>query len=412
MFAFVAPGRTFALGRFIRTPRRPSGGRIAAVALLLAAIIAASAVASTLAYLRLPAPTGAFAVGRATTLLTDPSRPEPRTAANDHRAVRLVAWYPAAAGSGQSTEYVPGLDAIRAGLEASGELGPLEVAGLGFVQAHASDGAAIAREGGSYPVVILSPGNATNVTFYSSLAEDLASHGFVVVGVDHPYQVAAVDLGDGTVAVYPGDQAAGPLGTEVAAKIDERVADIRFVLDRLAEDAAGFIALQGRLDLGRVGIAGHSNGGIAAVEACAADARLSACMNIDGQAAGGPFSSRRDPAAPTKPFMYLTKETQLHESLAALFEEAGPDTYRVQVPAATHDTFADGPRFRPRLAPVDGIADAVLTIERGFALAFFDRALRGAPQTVFREVAAPTDVLVEVYPLGDRSRAREPLPLN
>lgn len=378
--------------------------------LVLAAVTAASTAASTLTYLRLPAPTGAFAVGRAVTLLADPARSEPRTTADDRRKVRLIAWYPAIAGSGQATQYVPGLDTIRSGLESSGELGNIEVAGLGLVQAHSRDAATVAHSDGSYAVVILSPGNATNVAFYSSLAEDLASHGFVVIGVDHPYQVAAVDLGEGNVAVYPGDPAGAPVGVEVAAKIDERVADIRFVLDRLAVDAAGLSALRGRLDLGRVAIAGHSNGGIAAAQACATDVRLVACMNIDGQSAGGPFSSRPDPTAPTKPFLYLTKEEQLHPALAALFEKGGPDTYRVVVPAATHDKFADGPRFLPRLAPVDGDADAVLTIERGFARAFFDRVLHGAPQTVFRAVTAPTDVFVEVYPLGDRSRPRVPLP--
>jgi dienelactone hydrolase len=409
MFAAVAPGRTNALGRLIRAPRGPSRRRIAAVVTILAAVIAASTLASTLAYLRLPEPTGEFAVGREVTLLVDPARAEQRTPASERRKVRLVAWYPAVASSGQLAEYVPGLDAIRAGLEASGELGTLEIAGLGLVRAYSRDGAAVAPSDGPYPVVLLSPGNATNVAFYSSLAEDLASHGFVVVGVDHPYQVAAVDLGDGRVAVYSGDQAAGPLGTEVAAKIDERVADIRFVLDRLAEDSAGLASLQGHIDLRRVGIAGHSNGGIAAAEACTADPRLVACMNIDGQAGGGPFSSRPNPRAPTKPFLYLTKEVQLHASLAALLEAAGTDTYRIQVPAATHGTFADGPRFRPRLAPIDGTADEVLAIERGFALAFFDRVLRDAPQTVFGAVNAPTDVIVEVYPLGDPDRTRGPL---
>ena len=389
---------------------RTSTRRVALVALILAAVTAASMVASTLAYLRLPSPTGAFAVGRAVALLTDSARAEPRSAANDRRKVRLLTWYPAVKDSGQPLEYVPDLDTIRVGLEASGELGSTEIAGLRLVQAHSRRDAALATSEQSYPVVILSPGNATNVVFYSSLAEDLASHGFVVIGIDHPYQVTAVDLGEGRVAVYPGDPTAGPIGAEVVAKIDERVADIRFVLDRLAQDTAGFVALQGRLDLRRVGIVGHSNGGIAAVEASAADSRLLASMNIDGQLAGGPFSARPSPTAPTKPFLYLTKEMKLHSALDALFETAGPDTYRVVVPSAAHEAFADGPRFRPRLAPIDGTADAVLTIERGFARAFFDRVLRGAPQSVFQGVTAPIDVVVEVYPLGDRSRARGPLP--
>jgi dienelactone hydrolase len=389
----------------MRTNRRP----IAVCVLMLGIVIVVSTVASTLAYLRLPEPTGTFPVGRVDSLLSDPARPEPRTPADDRRQVRLVAWYPATRDSGRQAGYVPGLDAIREGLEASGELGGIEIAGLGFVHANAREGAAITAQVGPLPVIVLSPGNATNVAFYSSLAEDLASHGFVVIGIDHPYQVAAVEVSGGAVAVYPGDQTAGPLGQEVTAKIDERVADIRFVLDRLAHDAAGIAGLRGRLDLEHIGVAGHSNGGIAAVETCALDVRVVGCMNIDGQAAGGPFSSRPDPRTPTKPFLYLTKEMRLHDTLAAVFEEAGPDTYRVVAPAATHEAFGDGPRFRPRIAPVDGVADAVLTIERSVALAFFDRILRDAPQTVFGEMCAPTDLLVEVYPLGDPRRARAPL---
>jgi hypothetical protein len=64
--------------------------------------------------------------------------------------------------------------------------------------------------------------------------------------------------------------------------------------------------------------------------------------------------------------------------------------------------WADGPRFEPRLAPLDGTPDHVLAIERGFVRAFFDHALRGAPRSVLGEIAAPMDVFVEVYPLGGR----------
>lgn len=41
----------------------------------------------------------------------------------------------------------------------------------------------------------------------------------------------------------------------------------------------------------------------------------------------------------------------------------------------------------------------MVAVTRGFVAAFLDRVLRGAPVSVFGEVVAPTDVLVEVYPL-------------
>jgi dienelactone hydrolase len=359
-----------------------------------------STVGSTIAYLRLPAPTGVFGVGRLDVLLTDASRNESRSVTAAARQVRVVAWYPGKPGTGRATSYVPGFETIRDGLSASGELPAPVVAGLGLVETHAREAAAPAQEPGPFPVILLSPGNATNVAFYATLAEELASHGFAVIGVDHPYQVAAVAL-DAGVAVYEGDGAGDPQ-TAVARKIKERTADLAFVLDRLAGDSAGLEVLAGRLDLQRIGVVGHSNGGIAAAELCRLDPRVDACMNVDGQSAGGPLSATPNPEAPTKPFLFLTKERELHPALAALFEAGGTGTWRVVVPSAAHADFVDGARFVPRPAPLDGTADHALRIERGFARAFFDHALRGAPDSVMGTVDAPADVYVEAWPLGGR----------
>ena len=392
----LATNAAIGIGRPRRPPVRGVVGVLAGVLLLALT----STTLSTFAYLQLPSPTGDNAVGRVDTLLSDASRTDPRT--GDARGVRVIAWYPAIGGTGSPADYVPGYATIRSGLEASQEITPLAVAGLGLVRPAAREGAALVDGADALPVIVLEPGNATNVAFYGSLAEDLASHGYVVIGVDHPFQVGAVDLGGGRVAVYPGDAPTTRPAVDVAAKIDERLADLAFVLDRLASDRAGLPSLSGRLALDRVGVVGHSNGGIAAAEACETIARVAACVNIDGQAAGGPFSARPDPTAPSKPFLFLTKETVLHPALGALFEAAGAGTYRVVVPAAAHSDFADGARFHPRLIPTDTTIDAVLAVERGFTLAFFDHALRGAPQEVFGTVNAPTDVLVNVYPLERR----------
>jgi alpha-beta hydrolase superfamily lysophospholipase len=244
--------------------------------------------------------------------------------------------------------------------------------------------------------VLLSPGHATNAGFYAALAEDLAARGYVVAGVDHPGQSAAVELGDGTVAVLAPERAGADPAATVAARVAERVADLRLVTDQLDRVDA---LTGGRIDRARLGVMGHSNGGIAAATACRADRRLRACLNLDGVAPGGPFSATPGTGAPAQPFMFLTKETSQPRAVAAGFEAAGDGAYQVIVPAAGHGQFADGPLFEPGLLPSGRTADHVVAVTRGFTAAFFDLALRGAPRSVLGDVDAPTDVQVRVYPL-------------
>jgi dienelactone hydrolase len=381
--------------------------RLLLPAACVVAALAVLATGATLLHLEVPEPTGDYPVGRTRLSWTDQSRPETHTEdPSDKREVVATLWFPAQAGTGARGGYVERLSRTADGLVASGELSRAAVRGLRFVRDPARVGAEISPAKDSYPVVVLSPGNLTNVEFYASIAEDLASHGYLVVGIDHPYQVAAVELAGGKVAVY--DAAAGEGLDAAAGKVRERVADLRFALDHLAEMKAAGDGIGRRIDLGRIGVMGHSNGGIAAVETCRAEPALGGCLNLDGQMAGGPFSYDADAGAPEQPFMYLTKEVDLHPALAARFEAGGAGTYRVVVPSAAHDHFADGALFKPTLNPFDRTPDDVITVVRGFTRSFFDHALLGKPEKALGRVAAPTDVYVNVYPLGGRPSIPQP----
>jgi hypothetical protein len=129
---------------------------------------------------------------------------------------------------------------------------------------------------------------------------------------------------------------------------------------------------------------------------------VDACVNIDGQAAGGPFSAVPSFVPPDRPFLFLTKERDLHARLRETFEAGGEGTYRVVLPVAAHGDFADGARFDPRLTPLARSADAVQRLERDAVADFLDHELRGLPGTTFGSLDAATDVFIEAYPLGDR----------
>ena len=371
---------------------------------LLVVAVAAGAVlvlflASTFIHLQVPDATGPLAVGKMQLDWADASRSEWMTATPaDHREVIAIIWYPAEPGTGERPEYVLSLGKLRPQLVASNKLSKADAWGLRFVRDHARWGADAGRQGGPYPVVVLSPGNGGNAEFYASYAEDLASHGYIVVGLDHPYDVAAVALADGTFAVFDSAQwpATGSARTEFfGRRMDERAGDVSFALDRLEQLNTQPGKLNGVLDLEHVGIMGHSMGGITAAAACRQDLRLKACLNIDGSLAGGPLSARAGDARPSQPFMYLTKDQTVAEPAASLFTAPGGAWFRVVVPGATHSEFTDGPLFIPSLNPFSHTADRVMATARIYTLAFFDRYLKGLPEPAFRDLKAPIRVLVE-----------------
>lgn len=369
--------------------------------LLAVATLFALLVGSTAAHLAVLSPTGSHEVGRDRVVLVDADRPELHTPQpGDTRSVPLQLWYPAVAGTGSPAAYVDDLDMIGEGLTASGALSGIEVAALSHVRTGSLDDGEIAA--GRHPVILLSPGNETNVAFYASLAEDLASHGYLVFGIDHAFQVAATVTASGQVATYDSAMDTGDPASSIAAKIDERVADVRFVLDSLRSGEEKLATYIESADLSRIGILGHSNGGLTAFEICRIDAAMDACLNMDGQGAGGPLGHQMDALAPPAPFLFLTKETPLHPVIGERFEAAQISAVRAVVPDASHDSFTDGPLFEPGINPTTTAAQRVMTSVRSVTLAFFDHWLMEQRERPYDGLVAPADLYINVYPLGDQ----------
>jgi len=352
--------------------------------------------------LALPAPTGPYAVGRTAAAWVDETRPEVLTdAPQDKRSIVVDIWYPAQTGTGQIAPYFPGLEQVSAALRASGEVSLLEVAGMSLVRSNSFLEVQAAIDGAPFPVLLLSPGNGTNVEFYGGLAEELASRGYVVIGLNHPYDVAGVALADNRVAGYYSQQ--WDLSPEDHQKfsqerIEVRVQDALFALDHLEELNAGDSGLlAGRLDLTRVGFLGHSLGGITAAQSCVRDVRFKVCLNLDGIQAGGPFSAHADPVLPEQPFMMITKEEQLPLRMTEQFETLRGGGTLVVVHGARHDSFTDGPLLIPSILPIENQADRVLEIIRKYMLAFFDQELKGQPSALLANPHSDDQVSVERY---------------
>ncbi|WP_017573687.1 alpha/beta hydrolase family protein [Nocardiopsis halotolerans] len=255
-----------------------------------------------------PEPTGPYTVGRTELHLVDPDRGHPWVPRANERDVMVSVWYPAeeegdgtdsqedrddtgdtgGAGVGEPAPYVtPSLaDTLKSELEQAGLHRDTVDFGASF--SNALQDADVA-DGGPFPVVLFSPGFGVSRFLNTSNVEELASHGYVVAAMDHPYETPAVDLPDGRVLRTN----APAHGTEMYQKaIATRIADTRLVLDGLTElaeggspDASGQEQpeeLGAALDMESVGMFGQSAGGFTAAEVMLVDERIDAGMDLDG----------------------------------------------------------------------------------------------------------------------------------
>jgi hypothetical protein len=213
----------------------------------------------------------------------DPTRRE--IYAEDSAARReliVFIWYPAVpAPDAQPCAYVPG-----SGWEALGRFWGYDPAGI---VTHCVADAPVAPDQPRYPVLVAAT-NGFAPFDYTALMEELASHGYVVAGIHHPYFAPVTAFADGRTVepspVWARSQMGpftGPFADtlrERAAIVEYEAADIASVvntLERMTETP-----LAGRLDLGRLGTWGHSLGGVAALEYCRTDGRCRATVNLDG----------------------------------------------------------------------------------------------------------------------------------
>ena len=232
----------------------------------------------------LPEPSGQHAVGRLSYDWVDSTRTDIYAAnGEDRRELVVFVWYPAKQGAAELAPYLPQPWAPVADV-----LG-INVAGS---RSHAVLDAALAADDSAYPVLLLSPSGFPPLLL-SAIAEELASHGFIVVGVNHTYETPVTAFADGRVV--PANPAAigGALGPQTGSHTDVfrqrasvceyKAADLASVadqLERLNSDRAELLA--GRLDLERFAALGHSFGGDAALEWCRQDRRCRAAVNLDG----------------------------------------------------------------------------------------------------------------------------------
>jgi dienelactone hydrolase len=139
-----------------------------------------------------------------------------------------------------------------------------------------------------HPVVLFSPGAGSPRLYYSAMAQTLASAGYFVVTMDHPYDASVVEFPGGSLVFGQDLTTLTPeqLTLEVLPLwVRTRARDAAFVLDQLATPSVMQQLIPGAekgLDTSCVGMYGHSLGGAAAIASMANDGRIVGAANMDG----------------------------------------------------------------------------------------------------------------------------------
>lgn len=379
--------------------------------------------------LNLPKPTGPFEVGTIRYYFIDNNRKETFTPdTEDFREVAIRIWFPANKSS--CIVPVPYIENAEARKRALPEESPLTASffdKVSEVKSNSYQDARIADQKLKYPILIFSHGYGAGMNQSTVLMEELASHGYIMISVGHAFETNHFIKTDGTVKVFSPQnkelllrgyerQEAMPfqekinqtndnreLETLIRAIMEKRPKimeslliwqeDISFVIDKLEKmnKEPGFFS--GRFDLERIGVLGHSFGGVAAGQACLVDKRCKAGVNLDGLQLGDMLDRNL-----TKPFMFMH-----HDNVGALnkkpnkifFERSESTAYMILIKGTRHLNFSDFslPGYAALLGLPEGSLGEIdgwhcLKIQNDYIKAFFDKHLNGIETEILNGVSA------------------------
>jgi dienelactone hydrolase len=273
----------------------------------------------------LPNPTGPFSVGTMDRVMIDPARTNLYRYTPPTNAFMVSFWYPAeppVAGAVPGRMWDQQLAADTSFYTTYGNdprWGQIISSAVG----HRFVGVAMADSPGRFPVILYSHGLPTFRKNGSHQAEELASHGYVVVALDHS---------DCWASEFPdGRYLAGNRNGDLAG----RLKDMQFLLNQLVVLDSSDPSFAGRLDLERVGVLGFSFGG-EVVETCRTNSTVKCAAIYDAT------NLQLNSAGLQKPLLVmLGQTTEFFSEDQWLFNKATNNATLLQLRGADHLTGID-----------------------------------------------------------------------
>lgn len=323
--------------------------------------------------IKLPKPTGEYIIGSTNYTVTDLSRSEIKTEdPNDKRELFVEVWYPA---NLDGLEEVPPVRPLWEELyKGKSDRVSFFMNYLKGIDTHSYPDIPPKTDHGTFPVILFNHGLQMFTSQSTLLMEHLASHGYIVVSIAHPYESLRVNLQHaGTVipefissmekfneamewikkSSAPVNAAKDSMKTmdtrveraqimlkaieksEMNNVVSEWEKDNRFILDELISSKHNNFIFRKIMDTSRIGIMGMSIGGAVATEFAKSDERIKAGINVDGLQYG-----KRNRESLEIPFMMIYSEDGkgLNEFLMM---DSNNDFYEFTFTNARHPDFTD-----------------------------------------------------------------------
>jgi len=273
---------------------------------------------------------GDYRVSTTTYAWQDDTREEPHTLDNnDFREIQVRLFYPTdQVYSDKKLSVLPQMFWQRVGSESVISGKKLRPSNYQEVYWDIEIDAPISDVSQTYPLIILSNGYGFTPEMHVIISAELASRGFIVASINHPYGSGVSNLLSGET-VHAQSLPQDNLGADLTLWSNDQL----FALTQLQnENLTENSQLFGRLDH-RVGTMGHSYGGAAAYYSAWQDDRVLAAINLDGTV----FD--RENKYIDKPFMYIQNDNGYDHDIFNLVNNDGfAVVFQNQI---NHHAFAD-----------------------------------------------------------------------
>ncbi len=309
----------------------------------------------TIPFNEVPKPTGDKNIGTESIELIDIDRLEWFTEdPQDLRKIMIQIWYPTDDLDGEKELYIDYGELRIEALASQFDYSPFLFKKLIDVETNSIKKAEPSTQS-SFPLIIFSHGLGGNRTQNTVIIEELTSHGYVVIAIEHAYDANISIFDNGDVADYRSGINYERRNTQKITpeefwairlpQLETRAEDVSYIIDQLElgnlpENIVNII------DLENIGVFGHSFGGATSIYSSYNDHRIDACINLDGWMVVVPDEIVDNGI--NKNFMYLGQEQwdeKLNYQKLDKFIKSNTKSSKILIPNTTHYDFSDAPHM-------------------------------------------------------------------